>query len=328
MSNETSDLGNVLDGQMAVKDSRGRVALQVALTATFYFDAAYSRETREAIVSACEYYFRRWGEHLRWALHRDENRMEPFGAGEGSRPRTWLPAMGEDEEFELLYHGGEDPRSASTFLVRTLGKERRPYLKFGWLRVAFPLLCFADGSGSLPDVMLDLCRMTKPVSGYGGIGLVAAAERGIELEHQHIVYAWAQRLPGLEVDFPGSHSNWLPEGREGKRDGIKGGNWLTALSDRYVGELGGADRVEADLKALDERFLVHRYDGGVLIQAGPRPELGDAQRDAWPVLYVKLAKYLKPLRVTRHGAFQSEYRRPAFDRDERSLAWLRRFDDR
>ena len=28
------------------------------------------------------------------------------------------------------------------------------------------------------------------------------------------------------------------------------------------------------------------------------PELGDTQRDLWPELYVKLAKYLKPIRVT------------------------------
>jgi hypothetical protein len=217
MSNETNDLGQVLSDQLAVKDPRGRVVLQVALTATLYLEAPHRREVRAAVASACEYYFRRWGEHLRWALHVDEDRMEPFGSGKGSSPSTWLPALGEDEEFVLLYHGGEDPRSASTFLLSAFGAERRQYLDFGYFRVAFPLLCFADGSGSLPDVMLDLCRMTLPVSGYGGIGVVESPERGIKYEHQHIVYEWAQRLPGLEVDFPTSHSNWLPSGREGRR---------------------------------------------------------------------------------------------------------------
>ncbi len=327
MSNETNDAIRALGNHLTVKDSHGRVALQVALTATLYFEAAYSRETREAIASACEYYFHRWGEHLRWALNAAEDRFEPFGSGEGSKPGTWLPALEEDDRFELVYHGGETSLSASAFLLEALGIERRPYLQFGFLRMAFPLLCFADGKSSLPDVMLDLCRMTRPVSGYGGIGIVESLEAVVRASHQHIVYNWAQRLPALEADFPTSHANWLPSGREGGRDGIRGASWLTVLCDRYVGELGGADRVEAELKALDERFLVHRYDGGVLIQAGPRPELGDSERDIWPVLYVKLAKYLKPIRVTQHNPFQSEYLGPWFDK-ERSEAWLRRFDDK
>ncbi|MCC6552101.1 MAG: DUF3396 domain-containing protein [Polyangiaceae bacterium] len=327
MSNETNELSQALSDHLTVKDPRGQVALQVALTATLYFEAAYSRATREAIASACEYYFCRWGQHLRWALNMAEDRFEPFGSGEGSTPGTWLPALEEDDRFELVYHSGETPLSASAFLLEGYSVERRPYPHFGCLRVAFPLLCFADGKSSLPDVMLDLCRMTRPVSGYGGIGVVESQEAVVRASHQHIVYSWAQRLPGLEVDFTTSHNNWLPSGREGGRDGIKGASWLTALSDRYVAELGGADRVEADLKALDGRFVVHRYEGGVLIQAGPRPELGDSERDVWPALYVKLAKYLKPIRVTQHNAFQAEYLGPWFDK-ARSEAWLRRFDDR
>jgi hypothetical protein len=140
------------------------------------------------------------------------------------------------------------------------------------------------------------------------------------------VYQWAQRLPGLEVDEVTSHVNWLAEARDGG-PGIKGVNWLTVLGDRFVAEVGGADKLERDLAALDRRFIVHRWDGGVMIQAGPRPELGDAQRDHWPELYVKLAKYLKPIRVTWHHAFQMGGPGERFDK-ARSEAWLRRFDDR
>jgi len=175
-------------------------------------------------------------------------------------------------------------------------------------------------------VLLNVCRTLKPVSGYGGIGVMESPDTAISADYEPIVYHWAQRLPGLEADYPIDHSLWLVKGREGDRDGIKGGNWLTVLSDRYVTELGGADKVEADLKALDSRFLVHRYDGGILIQAGPRPQLGDVERDLWPALYVKLNKYLKPIRITRHRPFQ--HAGPDRFDMERSEAWLRRFDDR
>jgi hypothetical protein len=327
MSDEIDELSQTLSEHLCVKDEDGRVVLQVAQIATVYFKDPYRREVREAVVSCAEGYFRRWGEHLRWAVSPDRGAMERFGAGKASNPRAWLPAKPEDEDFTLKYHGAESKRGASAFSIRAFGAERRPYLKFGYLQVALPLLCFADGSGSLLEVLLDLCRTLKPVSGYGGIGIIEAADRWIAVKYEPIVYHWAQRLPGLEVDYPISHSLWLREGRDGNRDGIKGGNWLTAVSDRYLPELGGADKVEADLKALDSRFLVHRYEGGVVIQAGPRPQLGDAQRNLWPALYVKLAKYLKPVRVTHHNPFQHDGSGERFDK-ERSEAWLRRFDDR
>ena len=72
------------------------------------------------------------------------------------------------------------------------------------------------------------------------------------------------------------------------------------MGDRWLAKLGGADAVLAALAALDSRFVVYRFEGGVMIQAGPRPELGDGERDIWPELYVKLAKYLKPIRITQH----------------------------
>jgi hypothetical protein len=310
-----------------VNDEDGRTVLQVAQIATVYFEAPYRREVREAVVSCTEDYLGRWKQHLRWAVSPDGRRIERFGAGKGSNPRAWLPDMGEDESFTLKYHGAEDKRGASAFSLRAFGAERRPYLQFGFFRVSFPLLWFVDGSTSLTEVLLGICRTLKPVSGYGGIGVIESPDREISSEYEPIVYQWARRLPGLEADYPVSHGLWLTDGRDDSRDGIKGGNWLTALSDRYVAELGGADKVEADLKTLDSRFLVHRYQGGILIQAGPRPQLGDVERDLWPELYVKLNKYLKPVRVVRHNPFQHGGPGERFDK-VRSEAWLRRFDDR
>jgi hypothetical protein len=327
VSDEIDDVGQALSEHLAVKDETGRVVLQVAQAATVYFADAYRREVREAVASCCEMYFQRWGQHLRWGVNPDGGHMERFGASKASDPRAWLPTLGEDEAFSLTYHGGQDKRSANAFSVEALGSERRPYLDFGYFRVSFPLLWFAHGSGSLPEVLLDLCRTLKPASGYGGISVIESPDDIIQSKYEPIVYQWAQRFPGLEADYLTSHSNWLPTGREDGRDGIKGGNWLTVLSDRYLAELGSADKVETDLKTLDSRFLVHRYDGGILIQAGPRPQLGDVERDLWPELYVKLNKYLKPVRVVRHNPFQHGGPGERFDK-VRSEAWLRRFDDR
>lgn len=326
MSDETNEMMAVLDEHLVVKDDEGRPVLQVALLATLYFEDAYKREVREAVVSCCEDYFRRCGHRLRWALHPERRLMDRYGQGKASFPRTWLLGFGEDESFSLIYHGAEYDRGASSFLAHALGDERRPLVELGFFRMAFPLLWFADSAESFPEVMLEMCRKLKPVSGYGGIGVIESPDNSISSLYEPVVYGWAQKFPGLEADYPTSHSIWLLEGRGGK-EGIKGVNWLTVLADRWVEEMGGLDKIEADLSALDPRFSIHRFAGGIMIQAGPRPLLGDAERNAWPELYVKLSKYLKPIRITKHRPFQHGGAGLRFDL-ERSQAWLRRFDDR
>jgi hypothetical protein len=288
-----------------------------------YIEDTYKPEVREAIAACCEDYFQRYGQHLRWALHPDTRLMERFGAGKGSNPRAWLPALGEEESFSLIYHGADWDRGAGAFSLKALGTERRPFTELGYLRVSFPVLWFSDHPGSLTSALLDICRRLRPVSGYGGIGVIESPDITKSQRYEPIVYELAQRFPGLEVDYPVSHSIWLAEG-EG---GIKGVNWLTVVGDRWLAKLGGTDAVHADLAALDRRFLVHRFDGGVMIQAGPRPELGDAESNDWPELYVKLSKYMEPIRIKRHRPFQHVDPGFGFDK-ERSEAWLRRFDDR
>jgi len=327
MTDEIEEMSEVLSEHLAVKNEKGDTVLQVAQLATVYFPNHFRREVKEAVTTCAEAYLQRCGKHLRWAINPETGYPERFGKGQGSNPRAWLPDVPEDEEFTLVYHGAPSKDGASAYSLRSFGQQRRPYLKFGYFRVSFPLLEFADGSGSLPEVLLDICRTLRPVSGYGGIGIIDTKHSWTNIQYAPLVYDWAQRFPGLEVDYPLSHSIWLTDGREGGRDGIKGVNWLTVVGDRYLPELGGADKVEADLAALDSQFVVLRYEGGMLIQAGPRPQLGDATRGIWPTLYVKLARYLKPIRVTNHNPFQVGTDVVPFDKPN-SEAWLRRFDDK
>lgn len=327
MPTDDDDLMNILDEHLAVKDESGRVVLQGALLATVYFEKQYARSVRESVVTCCEEYFRRWGDKLRWALNPDTEVMEPFGKGRSGDPRPWLPDLGEEEAFSLIYHGAEDDRGAGAFSLEAFGARRYPYPQLGYLRVSFPLLWFAERSESLQDVLLDISRKLQPVSGYGGIGIIESPSSEISSRYEPVVYYWAQRFPGLEADYPIAHGISLAGRRSLNGPGIKGGNWLTVLGDQYAAELGGADKIEADLAALDQRFLIRRYESGLLIQAGPRPQLGDAERGRWPDLYVKLAQILKPIQVTNHCPFQYGGPGERFDH-ERSVAWLRRFDDR
>src|SRR5690606_32149076 len=121
------------------------------------------------------------------------------------------------------------------------------------------------------------------------------------VDYEPVVTQWAQRFPGLEVDDPASHVTWLCKGREGSRPGIKGVNWITVLGTSWVEEMGGMAELSTKVPALDTGLSVSPYECGALIRAGDLPQLGDADRNIWPELYVKLSKYLKPIRISQHG---------------------------
>ncbi len=321
MTNEPAAMLAAIEEQLTFTDDEG-VVLEVAVLGSVYFEQPHTRAVREAVVDCCEDYFRRFGEHLRWALDPEMNQMERFGQGEASRPRMWVTDVPEKEGWSVHYHSGEWDLGVAKYSLGSFCPERQPYPQLGYLRISLPVSEICARPQMVVEVMLGICRRLRPISGYAGIGMVECEDYGRAARYQSIVYELAQRFPGLEVDDPLGHARALRQG-----DGIKGGNWLTIVGDRFLARLGGADAVSAELAALDSRFAVHRFDGGVLIQAGPRPELGAVELDDWPVLYVKLAKLLKPIRVTSLGSLHMGGAEPRFNR-ETTEAWLRRFDDR
>lgn len=314
-----------IDDALSVKDDEGCTMLQVALAATFYIENAHRDSAREAIGRVCEAYAERYAEHLRWTFNQDTERLDRFESGDGKRLRERLSTHPETREYTLMFRGGEDWYSASPWYLEALGVERRSYNTLSYVRVCFPLLALADTGSPFHEIVLGMCRSLRPVSGYAGISLVESGDTYLSGRYEPVVYQMAQRFPGLEVDYPTAHTLGLSEGRAGG-PGIKGAGWLTVLSDRWLDEMGGMDKLIADVTALDPRFSFYPYDGGLLVRAGALPELGDARRDLWPELQCKLARYLKPIRVTDHPGFH--YDNPGRMHKRESEAWLRRFDDR
>ncbi|MEI8631455.1 DUF3396 domain-containing protein [Vibrio sp. PP-XX7] len=81
---------------------------------------------------------------------------------------------------------------------------------------------------------------------------------------RYLTYPLSKRFPGLEIDDPGSVASKSAKG--GGPLKIKGVNWLTALDDECLNQLGGPETVLGD---LTEGFQFYECDGGILIQAGP-----------------------------------------------------------
>jgi hypothetical protein len=97
-------------------------------------------------------------------------------------------------------------------------------------------------------------------------------------------------------------------------------NWLTLLGDSFLSD----PETDASIAALreDNTISVHSQAHGIILQAGPQPEAGDANR-LHPGLdpYFKIANALRSRYVTDHPDFYGE----GFVQNRNTLGWIRRF---
>ena len=123
----------------------------------------------------------------------------------------------------------------------------------------------------------------------------------------------AKRYPGLDLSDPGSTQYTAA-------DGIKCVNWLTIINESSCEHLGGIKKLE---KELGEDIHIHRLPRGVMIQAGPRPEIGDVNRRQTLPLYHQVGRVLAPIRSSEHPAFLTVN---GVEDDDATNEWLSRFD--
>jgi hypothetical protein len=153
-----------------------------------------------------------------------------------------------------------------------------------------------------PDYLVRLvlrwCDRLKPLQGHFGLG-VQSQVYGMNYATSAVdAFPLIRRYPGLTY----GSDNLLNLQRndallsDPASDGIWDINWLTAISDHYV------ERSEAFRRALadpGEDVTVHRYDGGIVLQAGDSPQLGDLNRNLIPPAYVEVERMIQSVRFTK-----------------------------
>jgi Protein of unknown function (DUF3396) len=167
----------------------------------------------------------------------------------------------------------------------------------------------------LLSAVLRWCEIVRPVHGCAGFTLVFATGMS-----QNTAYALQllKRFPGFDT---GSSVDFSIRAKA-THNRIKSINWLTVLCDDIVGELGGIERLRGE---LGPACTLHRYAGGIVIQAGDRPQLGDTQRGDIPEVYRLVARVTRPVRFEqyKHALFEVP---DGMDDLAETLAWVRRFD--
>jgi hypothetical protein len=168
----------------------------------------------------------------------------------------------------------------------------------------------------LRDAVLRWCNILHPA--HGNAGFCVFVEPNTQTGQKY-AYPFMQRFPGLDIHCPSDFSMEV----EGTFNRIKCVNWLTVLNDEILAELGGLEAAKA---VLEPECVVHTYEGGVVIQAGAVPQLGDTHRDVSMLEpYRKVAQFTKS---ARFGPYTSSLFRvfPPLVGKEEANKWVARFD--
>jgi len=93
--------------------------------------------------------------------------------------------------------------AASEFQVSAYGP-RAARKDPGSFQMYLPLTWFADHPGTLPEFVLTFAKRLRPISGYGGVGVLEPLDLGARDVFLSTVRQIAERFPGLEIENPPS----------------------------------------------------------------------------------------------------------------------------
>jgi len=179
----------------------------------------------------------------------------------------------------------------------------------------------SNGKGGLHfdlwrDCVLAWAARLRPAHGLAGLTILMSS-----FMDGRYMLPTLQKYPGLDIHVPLDFSGEV----KGAFNRIKCVNWLTILGEELLDDLGGMLVLK---NALEPLCTLYPYPGGVLIQAGEAPRLGDVDLPgAFELLepYRKLAFITKRVRFMNYkdGLFRVD---DSLDGAEEAKKWVSRFD--
>ena len=302
-----------LEKQLCVTTEKEGVLLKLCLHILLFF-----RETddtlpkRQVYLDILDEHCALTGDRYRWTANPKTEKFKRLKNGIGSyiHPRDWLLDQGSHKPWNLLYHGGENGCDASDIQVTAALRTTRS-VRPGFILLQFPVDQFDGQTVGLPELAVKWCAALKPEHGYAGLRL-AESPCYADREGSRYSLQFSRRFQGLDVGSPFSHFWSLTQS-------IKGADWLTILSNDFVRKLGGPEAVRQGMGDLP----VLPYGGGLILQTGPLPLVGDVEKGQDMSAYKRVARIVEPIRCKDHRAPYTS--RPTFFPREEYQKWLARF---
>ena len=323
-----------MDRHGVIYRKRGYAAGLFVLGAELYVAPREITQLRLDMLDVQEDYWRRFNAHLDKMFYETEKEGEDdgllFRLKKGENPFPWVrqaighfrPGRGYCNVIRNTPIHPDFPEkskfSISAWKSLFFAKDEREY-PLSYHVASIPV---SDGNGGLHfdiwrDCILTWAKRLRPAHGLAGLAVVMSDTT----RDGPYIHPTLKKYIGLDVQVA------LDFSMEAKsvHNRIKCVNWLTVLGDAILEELGGLAVLKS---ALEPECTLHPYPGGVMIQAGEAPRLGDVDVPGSSELlepYRKVARFTKPVRFADYTSSLFRVEKPLVGKEE-ALKWVSRFD--
>ena len=303
----------------------GNPAARLGLTMSFYYGAPGTLSRRRAIVRCIQQYLHQAHGMLRIYRVRGDRRYRKLTPDDTPDINLIVEKAESNSPFWFEASGAEKDGIADYWSISTFADNVQRATYLGHLSITYPLsIIQSDGMSlqALTGQFISFCNELQVEHAYGGLGLVLPFDAGGVSAAHKLIGTIAINRPGLDVDDPTGISIHC-------REGIKSVNFLTAVSDRLLARVGGAESVATQ---AGPGITIYRYSTGAVFQAGAEPEIGydqQTRRGVPPEHYVALGRMLKPIRAPFPDVliYDPTIADPMSDgHDAFTQRWLARFD--
>jgi hypothetical protein len=317
---------NVLPGAMLMKNGpQDYIGAALAVRGTLYFHGSHTADVREAICACFDDYENVARMHLTW-LWREEPPEGPdkFAYTNAKPLREMMKRLDENDHVGFAYTGGKKAHEASPWLFYVSGL-RGWEAKLGWkgldsLEFSLPHSIVKEHPILFQQLFVGFARRLKIEHGHGGFSFNLSPVRWEENESTEAFMV--SKMAGLDA---GTSTLVARHGKTGIADHIKTVGWLTAINKKMVDAVGGMPTIRSELP--EDWFAKYDYGSGIIIQAGPEPEIALVELDAKPAVYVLPNMAFRKIRVPQINSlhYNSKEGEPRLS-GAAGERWLTRFD--
>lgn len=277
------------------RGKKTRTIARVVFTMMFFMTRSGDPALRQQLLDA-EAYCRKLVplEQYRWCQPDGEARLIDLSTAQGQRESYEIlkrKITDNNVYFGLLdfeHIEGEAPAHLVKFYTgkREDLKENQSSFQFSF---PLPWLEAKGKPGFVQTIFRDLTNTLQPLHAQAGLSMATARDLGwMQKKGAETIYPLLHKFPGLMNGWAGNM-----DFRVGTL--MQPPNWLNAVHEDLLDLCGGRAAVLAQLDIDGYEFA--DYDSGLIIQAGPTPQLGNRETGEKIPHYGKLARALKPARI-------------------------------
>jgi hypothetical protein len=303
--------------ELVADDGARLVSLTSGLT--LYTDRVLSEIPDQVLAVYEKFLVRCPPEALRYYATENMRRHKPVTKSVFRMLPTWLaPGAPPREYVHIEMKDGEQHQDAPAHKLDVYGLEPKSSLfgrgRANLVSMAFPAEWAQEEPEEFREFVVGLAETFPFVSGHAGFAFEVSRYESEESQ----TFAWAKSMRHRGIDIARPPLDAIAVGH----DAVKGVGWLTLVSRALLEKLGGQAKIRRALPADVKTTEVSR---GVVLQAGPAPELGDTNRKDLLPLYREVYRVVAPL--VQIAASRSPSLDIEEDYVEKTRKWFARFAD-